>query len=76
MNQQLKEQILQKIRDYNRIFIFRHVRNDGDCVGATKGFKRILQLSFPEKEIYLIDQETAQYLAFLGPEDEPVDESM
>ena len=76
MNQQLKEQILQKIRDYDRIFIFRHVRNDGDCVGATKGFKRILQLSFPEKEIYLIDQETAQYLAFLGPEDEPVDESM
>ena len=76
MNQQLKEQILQKIKDYPRIFIFRHVRNDGDCVGATKGFKRILQLSFPEKEIYLIDQETAQYLAFLGPEDEPVDASL
>ena len=76
MNQQLKEQILKKIKDYQRIFIFRHVRNDGDCVGATKGFKRILQLSFPEKEIYLIDQETAQYLAFLGPEDEPVDESL
>ena len=53
MNREVKEQILQKIKDYNRIFIFRHVRNDGDCVGATKGFKRILQLSFPEKEIYL-----------------------
>ena len=76
MNRELKEQILQKIKDYNRIFIFRHVRNDGDCVGATKGLKRILQLSFPEKEIYLIDQETAKYLEFLGPEDEPVDESL
>ncbi len=76
MNRELKEQILQKIKEYNRIFIFRHVRNDGDCVGATKGLKRILQLSFPEKEIYLIDQETAKYLEFLGPEDEPVDESL
>ena len=33
--------ILQKIKDYNRIMIFRHVRNDGDCVGATKGMKAI-----------------------------------
>ena len=76
MNTALKEQILQKIKDYNRIFLFRHVRNDGDCVGATKGFQRILQLTWPEKEIYLIDQDTAQYLEFLGPEDEPVDESL
>ena len=76
MNTQCKEQILQKIKDYDRIFLFRHVRNDGDCVGSTKGFKRILQLSFPQKEIYLIDQETAQYLEFMGPEDAPVDEGL
>ncbi len=76
MNQVIKEQILQKIKEYDRIFLFRHVRNDGDCVGATKGFKRILQLTWPEKEVYLIDQDTAQYLAFLGPEDEPVNEAL
>ena len=69
MNRQIKEAILNKIKEYSRIFIFRHVRNDGDCVGATKGFKRILQLSFPEKEIYLIDKDTAQYLEFMGPEE-------
>ncbi len=72
MNTEIKKQILQKIKEYDRIMIFRHVRNDGDCVGATKGLKRILQLSFPEKEIYLIDKETAEYLAFMGPEDEDV----
>ena len=76
MNQQLKEQILQKIKDYDRIFLFRHVRNDGDCVGATKGFKRILQLSFPEKQIYLIDHETAKYLEFMGPEDPEIEDSV
>ena len=72
MNFEVKQQILNKIKEYDRIMIFRHVRNDGDCVGATKGFKRILQLTFPEKEILLIDAETAAYLAFMGPEDEPV----
>ena len=64
--------ILQKIKDYNRIMIFRHVRNDGDCVGATKGMKTIIKDTWPEKEVYLIDQDTAKYLEFLGPEDEPV----
>ena len=76
MNFEIKQQILQKIKEYHRIFLFRHVRNDGDCVGATKGLKRILQLTWPEKEIYIIDKDTAAYLAFLGPEDEPVDESL
>ena len=72
MNFEVKKQILEKIKEYDRIMIFRHVRNDGDCVGATKGMKRILQLSFPEKEIYLIDSEKAEYLAFMGPEDEEI----
>lgn len=74
MNLAVKKQILEKIKEYNKIFLFRHVRNDGDCVGATKGMKRILQLTFPEKQIYLIDSDHAEYLEFLGPEDEPVDE--
>ena len=72
MNFEIKKQILDKIKEYDRIMLFRHVRNDGDCVGATKGLKRILQISFPEKEIYLIDEDTAKYLEFMGPEDEPV----
>ena len=72
----VKNIILEKITQYPRIFIFRHVRNDGDCVGASKGLKEIIRASFPEKEVYLIDQDTAQYLAFMGPEDEPVDEAL
>ena len=72
MNREIKEAILQKIKEYNRIMIFRHVRNDGDCVGASKGLKDIIRKTWPEKEVYLIDQDTAQYLAFMGPEDEPV----
>ena len=72
MNMEIMQQILNKIKEYDKIMLFRHVRNDGDCVGATKGLKRILQLSFPEKQIYLIDADTAKYLEFMGPEDEEV----
>ena len=47
---EILQQILEKIRAYDRILIFRHKRLDGDCVGSTKGLKAILQLTFPEKE--------------------------
>ena len=69
MNYEVKLQILNKIKEYDRIMLFRHIRNDGDCVGATKGLKRIIELTWPEKEVYLIDADTAEYLRFMGPED-------
>ena len=71
-NIEIMTTIFEKIKEYDRIMLFRHIRNDGDCVGATKGLKAIIQLTWPEKEVYLIDQDTAKYLSFLGPEDEPV----
>ena len=58
--------ILEKIKEYNRIAIFRHKRPDGDATGSTKGLQRILKLTFPEKEIYLIDEDTAAYLDFVN----------
>ena len=68
-------QILEKIREYKRILLFRHIRVDGDCVGATKGMKDIIQQTWPEKEVYIIDDEHSDYLAFLGPDDQS-DEDM
>lgn len=70
-NQNLKtmEKILQKIKEYDRILIFRHFRPDGDAVGSTKGLQEILRASFPEKEILLVNEDYANYLEFLGPED-------
>ena len=76
MNYEIKKQILDKIQEYSRIILFRHVRNDGDCVGATKGLKEILRLTWPEKEIYIIDAETAKYLEFMGPEDAELPDEM
>ena len=66
------QQIFDKIKQYDRIMLFRHIRNDGDCVGATKGLKAIISLTWPEKEVFLIDDDHAEYLDFLGEDDAPV----
>ena len=76
MNKAIMQQILDKIKEYDRIMLFRHVRNDGDCVGATKGLKAIIQLTWPEKEVYLIDKDPAAYLEFMGPEDPEVEDDV
>ncbi len=69
MNKEIMSTILEKIKEYDRIIIFRHFRPDGDAVGSTKGLQRILQLSFPQKQILLINDDYSDYLAFLGGED-------
>ena len=71
MNENMKI-ILDKIKEYDKILIFRHFRPDGDAIGSTKGLQRILQLSFPEKKIYLQNSDFSDYLAFLGEEDQPL----
>ena len=68
--------ILQKIKEYDRIMLFRHVRTDGDCVGATKGMKALLRASFPEKEIYIVDGQHSDFLSFLGEDTDNPDESL
>ena len=69
MNENMRK-ILDKIKAYDKIFIFRHFRPDGDAVGSTKGLAEILKLTFPEKKIYLQNADFSDYLAFLGKEDD------
>ena len=75
-NSTIKQAIFDRIRQYDRILLFRHIRMDGDCVGATKGMKALLQATFPEKDIRIIDSQYSDYLAFLGPDDPESDESV
>lgn len=72
MNRQIQEAIVEKIASYDSIAIFRHIRGDGDCVGASKGLKEIIQATWPEKRVYLVDRDAAAYLEFMGPEDAEV----
>lgn len=68
-NTDIKGAILDKIKAYNKIIISRHIRPDGDATGSSKGLCEMLKLTFPEKEIYLINEDYSEYMAFLGNED-------
>lgn len=63
------KKILEKIKEYDKILIFRHFRPDGDAVGSTRGLAEILKLTFPEKKIYLQNADFSGYLSFYGDED-------
>lgn len=76
MDKTIMKQVFDKIKEYGRIIIFRHIRPDGDAVGSTKGLREILKLTYPEKEIYLLNNDFSDYLAFLGGEDEHIDDSL
>lgn len=70
MNMDKKLAILQKIKEYDTIMLFRHIRPDGDSKGSTKGLQAILKATWPEKQVYLINDDHSDYLAFMG-DDEP-----
>ena len=71
-NLEIKKAILQKIKEFDSIIIVRHIRPDGDCIGSSLGLRNILRESFPDKKIYSIGKGGAEYLSFLGTEDEEV----
>ena len=69
MNEEIKKQILEKIESYQTIIVSRHIRPDGDAIGSTKGFVRFLRDNYPEKNIYLVNEDYSEDLAFCGGED-------
>ena len=63
--------ILNKIKEYDKIVIFRHKRPDGDAVGSTKGLREILRLTYPQKQVLVVNNDRSDHMAFLGDEDGP-----
>ena len=76
MSIEVMQSILDKIKEYNRIIIFRHKRPDGDAVGSTKGLCEILRASFPEKTVHLINSDFADYVSFLDDEKDDIDDAL
>ena len=69
MNENIKKQILDKIESYETIIVSRHIRPDGDAIGSTRGLTKILRDTYPDKKIFLVNEDYSDYLAFLGGED-------
>ena len=71
MNKQHFPLILEKIKQYDKIILLRHIRPDGDAAGSVRGLRRILQLTYPQKDIRLLSTDRSDAVAFLGEEDAP-----
>lgn len=55
------EDIINEIRTFDRIIIFRHTNPDGDALGAQIGLKHIIKQNFPSKEVYCVGDEAKRY---------------
>ena len=69
MQIEVMRKILDKIKEYNKIIIFRHKRPDGDAVGSTMGLGTVLRNTYPEKDVRVLNCDYSEYLSFLGGED-------
>lgn len=61
------EQVIEKIRKYNKIIIHRHGRPDGDAIGSQIGLKYLLLENFPDKEIKIVG-DSAGFYSFVSPD--------
>ena len=67
-NDEIKREIFERIAAAGTVIISRHKRPDGDAVGSTLGLAAILRASFPQKRVFLDNDDRADYLNFLGDE--------
>ncbi len=68
MNEEIKNRILEKIREHDTIIISRHIRPDGDAVGSSLGLAAVLRNSFPSKRVMLDNRDFSEILAFMNDE--------
>ncbi|MCI2254321.1 bifunctional oligoribonuclease/PAP phosphatase NrnA [Domibacillus sp. PGB-M46] len=60
----MKQQIIDKIKEYDTIILHRHVRPDPDAYGSQGGLAEIIRATFPEKNVYTVGAEE-QTLSFM-----------
>lgn len=58
--------MLELIKKYKNIVIFRHKRPDPDAIGSQMGLKEILKLNFPDKKIYAVGEDGYKEFNFIG----------
>ena len=70
----IHKKIYNKIKEYNKIVIARHIGPDPDALGSSNGLKEIIKATFPKKEVYTIGTMPSKF-KFLGESDK-VDETI
>ena len=68
MKKILIRDILEKINEFDKIAIFRHVFPDPDSYGSQNGLKSIIENTFPNKKVYLLGDHS-ENLGYIGSMD-------
>ncbi len=66
---------LKKIKEYDRICVFRHQRPDGDAFGSQLGLVTWLRDNFPTKSVHYVGEDSLTYSENVFPKMEKVDDS-
>lgn len=67
------ETIIDMIEAYDRIIIHRHKNPDGDAYGSQIGLKKVIELNYPNKEVYVVgDTNNFQFLGQMDVIDDAV----
>ncbi|MBQ9024113.1 MAG: bifunctional oligoribonuclease/PAP phosphatase NrnA [Bacilli bacterium] len=70
----IHKKIYNKIKEYDKIIIARHIGPDPDALGSSNGLKEIIKETFPKKEVYTVGSMAAKF-KFMGEIDK-VDEDI
>lgn len=70
---EIHKKIYNKIKEYDKIIIARHIGPDPDALGSANGLKDIIKETFPKKEVYTIGTSAAKF-KFMGEIDKPNEE--
>lgn len=66
-NKKLYKQVFKKIKEYDRIVVFRHELPDFDALGTQMGLVTFLRDNFPSKEIRYVGQDHVTFTPRLYP---------
>lgn len=70
----MKKSIYKKIKEFDKIYIARHIGADPDALGSSIGLREIIKATFPRKEVYAIGVSSSKF-KYMGFVDKVKDDS-
>lgn len=70
----MKKSIYKKIKEFDKIYIARHIGADPDALGSSIGLREIIKATFPKKEVYAIGVTSSKF-KYMGIVDKVKDDS-
>ncbi len=73
MNEEIRAKILEKIEEYDKIIITRHIRPDGDAIGSSRGLQELIKNAYPNKTVLCSSKDYSDNMAFIDKPEKTLD---